>query len=92
MKTGAIFRRFWTMKQFQTETLPYPPAQVIETAGVRCYIPRMTSNLVRHCGGRSPAGPVAHSTMAFAAIGDHVRLPARFFARLFASDGSRLRR
>jgi hypothetical protein len=30
--------------------------------------------------------------MAFAAIGDHVRLPARFFARLFASDGSRLHR
>jgi hypothetical protein len=34
----------------------------------------------------------AHSTMAFAAIDDHARLPARFFARLFASDGSRLRR
>jgi hypothetical protein len=30
----------------------------------------------------------AHSTMAFAAIGDHARLPWRFFARLFASDGS----
>jgi hypothetical protein len=37
-------------------------------------------------------GITAHSTMAFAAIGDHVRLPARFFARLFASDGSLLRR
>jgi hypothetical protein len=34
----------------------------------------------------------AHSTMAFAAIGDHARLPARFFARLFASDGSLLGR
>jgi hypothetical protein len=33
-------------------------------------------------------GTRAHSTMAFAAIGDHVRLPARFFSRLFASDGS----
>jgi hypothetical protein len=34
----------------------------------------------------------AHSTLAFAAIGDHARLPARFFARLFASDGSLARR
>jgi hypothetical protein len=30
--------------------------------------------------------------MAFAAIGDHARLPARFFARLYASDGSLLPR
>jgi hypothetical protein len=30
--------------------------------------------------------------MAFAAIGDHARLPQRFFARLFASDGSLLAR
>jgi hypothetical protein len=37
-------------------------------------------------------GTQAHSTMAFAAIGDHARLPQRFFARLFASDGSLLRR
>jgi hypothetical protein len=36
-------------------------------------------------------GSNARSTIAFAAIGDHVRLPARFFARLFASDGSLLR-
>jgi hypothetical protein len=35
---------------------------------------------------------MAHSTMAFAAIGDHARLPARFFARLYASDGSLLPR
>jgi hypothetical protein len=34
----------------------------------------------------------AHSTIAFAAIGDHARLPWRFFARLFASDGSLLAR
>ena len=34
----------------------------------------------------------AHSTRAFASIGDHARLPARFFARLFASDGSLARR
>lgn len=34
----------------------------------------------------------AHSTLAFAAIGDHARLPWRFFARLFASDGSLIRR
>ena len=31
--------------------------------------------------------PMARTTLAFAAIGDHARLPARFFARLFASDG-----
>jgi hypothetical protein len=37
---------------------------------------------------QGPEGTRAHSTIAFAAIGDHVRLPARFFARLFASDGS----
>jgi hypothetical protein len=41
---------------------------------------------------RGPDGTRAHSTMAFAAIGDHARLPARFFARLFASAGSLLRR
>jgi len=29
----------------------------------------------------------AHSILAFAAIGDHARLPWRCFARLFASDG-----
>ena len=34
----------------------------------------------------------AHSTLAFAALGDHARLPWRFFARLFASDGSLLAR
>jgi hypothetical protein len=33
----------------------------------------------------------AHSSLAFAAIGDHARLPWRFFARLFASDGSLVR-
>jgi hypothetical protein len=33
-------------------------------------------------------GICAHTTIAFAAIGDHARLPSRFFARLFASDGS----
>lgn len=36
-------------------------------------------------------GVEAHSTIAFAAIGDHARLPWRFFARLLASDGSLLR-
>ena len=30
----------------------------------------------------------ALTTRAFAALGDHARLPWRFFARLFASDGS----
>jgi hypothetical protein len=37
---------------------------------------------------RVPDATKAHSTIAFAAIGDHARLPARFFACLFASDGS----
>ena len=39
----------------------------------------------RSCNGAS--GLNAHSTIAFAAIDDHARLPARFFARLLASDG-----
>jgi hypothetical protein len=38
--------------------------------------------------GAIASGLNARSTIAFAAIGDHVRLPWRFFARLFASDGS----
>jgi hypothetical protein len=33
----------------------------------------------------------AHSTIAFAAIGDHARLPWRFFARLCAAHGSLFR-
>jgi hypothetical protein len=37
---------------------------------------------------RAGANGNARSTLDFAAIGDHARLPARFFARLFASDGS----
>jgi hypothetical protein len=37
-------------------------------------------------------GVTARTTAAFAAIGDHQRLPWRFFARLKASDGSLLRR
>jgi hypothetical protein len=37
-------------------------------------------------------GVTARTTVAFAAIGDHARLPWRFFARLQASDGSLLRR
>jgi len=35
-----------------------------------------------------PGGANAHSTRAFAALGDHARLPGRFFARLFAAGGS----
>ena len=35
-------------------------------------------------------GVTARSLLAFAAIGDHARLPWRFFARLQAADGSRL--
>jgi hypothetical protein len=45
---------------------------------------------VRQMRARSPGGAKAQSTLAFAAIGDHARLPWRFFARLFASDGSLL--
>ena len=37
-------------------------------------------------------GVRARSLLAFAAIGDHARLPWRFFARLHAADGSRLPR
>jgi hypothetical protein len=48
----------------------------------------MISSPARPC--RRARGMNAHSTIAFAAIGDHVRLPARFFARLCASDGSLL--
>jgi hypothetical protein len=33
-------------------------------------------------------GLSARSTIAFAAIGDHARLPWRFFARFLASDAS----
>jgi hypothetical protein len=56
-------------------------------------MPRMISNSAGF--GRCPAGacePQARSTLAFAAIGDHARLPWRFFARLFASDGWLVRR
>jgi hypothetical protein len=54
---------------------------------------RMIQGSARHSGWRAPAdGTQAHSTIAFAAIGDHARLPARFFACLFASDGSLLAR
>jgi len=45
---------------------------------------------VRSCRGAN--GTPARSTISFAAIGDHARLPARFFARLCACDGSLLRR
>jgi hypothetical protein len=41
----------------------------------------------RRIGRARPSGVNAHSTIAFAALGDHARLPARFFARLLASDG-----
>jgi len=37
----------------------------------------------------SASGLKAHSTRAFAALGDHARLPARFFARLNGSELSR---
>jgi hypothetical protein len=50
--------------------------------------------------GISPGNPLfqaeggvnVRSMLAFAAIGDHARLPWRFFARLNASDGSLLPR
>jgi hypothetical protein len=46
-------------------------------------------NSVRSCKGAN--GTPARTTIGFAAIGDHARLPARFFARLCACDGSLLR-
>jgi hypothetical protein len=50
----------------------------------------MSNTLAKTRFRRERDGGTAHSTMAFAAIGDHARLPWRFFARLFASDGSLL--
>ena len=40
---------------------------------------------------RMTRGTTARTTLAFAAIGDHARLPARFFPRLNACDGTLLR-
>ena len=48
----------------------------------------MTSGRIKFPPRGKVVGMEAHSTNAFAAIGDHARLPWRFFARLFASDGS----
>ncbi|WP_307153868.1 hypothetical protein [Rhodopseudomonas julia] len=48
----------------------------------------MSSNENPKAGSRGAVGAIFHSTHAFAAIDDHARLPWRFFARLFASDGS----
>ncbi len=62
---------------------------LIEAAGRLCYMRLMTPGVFERrvpCIG--PEHAVARSTMAFAAIGDHARLPARFFARLQAGDGS----
>jgi len=52
----------------------------------------MVNGLATHRPSAPADGMNARSTRAFAAIGDHARLPARFFARLCASDGSLLRR
>ena len=65
----------------------------IEPPGRACYIPVMTSDrMMSTRSGLGTSGVKAHSTIAFAAIGDHARLPSRFFARLFASDSSLLHR
>jgi hypothetical protein len=40
----------------------------------------------RSCAGTN--GRQARTTIGFAAISDHVRLPGRFFARLCACGGS----
>jgi hypothetical protein len=51
----------------------------------------MISNRARLRRSRfSVSSMPAHSTIAFAAIGDHARLPARFFACLHASDSAQL--
>lgn len=62
----------------------------IETALPACYMRAMIGRRkfarpLRTCGGTK-----ARTTIAFAAIGDHARLPARFFPRLNACDGSLL--
>lgn len=63
----------------------------IETGGRRCYIGAMATGRTNILPRGRARGVEAHSTIAFAAIGDHARLPWRFFARLLASDGSLLR-
>jgi hypothetical protein len=65
----------------------------IEANGRRCYIcvmscvERQSRRAAARTGGRK-----ACTTIAFAALGDHARLPWRFFARLLASDGLLARR
>jgi hypothetical protein len=56
----------------------------IEDVRRRCYMSRMTSDRTCRRADRLARGVNAHSTIAFAAIGDHARLPSRFFARLCA--------
>jgi hypothetical protein len=63
----------------------------IETEPALCYMVHMTFGSPDFRPSRSVQGLAAHSTLAFAAIGDHARLPARFFARLQASDRTLLR-
>jgi hypothetical protein len=66
-------------------------SDVIETEALLCYMSPMTT-WPRSFGPSSTGdGVKAHSTLAFAAIGDHSRLPSRFFPRFGASDGSLLR-
>ena len=47
---------------------------------------------LKACLPAETGGVSARSMLAFAAIGDHARLPWRFFAQLQAADGSRLPR
>ena len=65
-----------------------PVCATVEDTPASCYMEAMSPGRIppaRSSNGTS--GLNAHSTMAFAAIDDHARLPARFFARLLASDG-----
>ena len=64
----------------------------IETPGARCYIGPHGQRTGKSARFAPKERGTAHSTRAFAALGDHARLPWRFFARLFASDGSLLAR
>ncbi|WP_161140526.1 hypothetical protein [Propylenella binzhouense] len=59
-------------------------------AARRCYIAAMPSIADTRMGPSlvAPLPARARTTLGFAAICDHARLPWRFFARLHAADGS----
>jgi hypothetical protein len=52
----------------------------------------MNDRAIGSAGDPNACRITAHSTLGFAALGDHSRLPWRFFARLVAADSSGLGR